>query len=121
MKSEYEEVERALLDEGEVADGVLLHALSAVEVLVDDAGRTTWRSLVERAGATLDEFVVSADGEVAALLWNRKGLSELELAHPGRGSIVEVRLEGGTARDLTILARAIQDRFPRYYKYFQTR
>ena len=26
-----------------------------------------------------------------------------------------------TARDLTILARAIQDRFPRYYKYFQTR
>ena len=73
-----------------------------VEVLVDDAGRTTWRSLVERAGATLDEFVISADGEVAALLWNRKGLSELELAHLGRGSIVEVRLEGGTARDLTI-------------------
>lgn len=26
-----------------------------------------------------------------------------------------------TARDLTILARAIQDRFPRYYKFFQTR
>ena len=26
-----------------------------------------------------------------------------------------------TARDLTILARAIQDRFPRYYPYFQTR
>jgi D-alanyl-D-alanine carboxypeptidase len=26
-----------------------------------------------------------------------------------------------TARDLTILARAVQDRFPRYYRYFQTR
>ncbi|MEN3930731.1 D-alanyl-D-alanine carboxypeptidase [Microvirga sp. W0021] len=26
-----------------------------------------------------------------------------------------------TARDLTVLARAIQDRFPRYYGYFQTR
>jgi D-alanyl-D-alanine carboxypeptidase len=26
-----------------------------------------------------------------------------------------------TARDLTILARAIQDRFPRHYKFFQTR
>ncbi|HEX2137958.1 MAG TPA: D-alanyl-D-alanine carboxypeptidase [Microvirga sp.] len=26
-----------------------------------------------------------------------------------------------TARDLTILARAIQERFPRYYRYFQTR
>ncbi len=26
-----------------------------------------------------------------------------------------------TARDLTILARAIQDRFPNYYRYFQTR
>jgi D-alanyl-D-alanine carboxypeptidase len=26
-----------------------------------------------------------------------------------------------TARDLTILARAIQDRFPRYYPFFQTR
>ena len=26
-----------------------------------------------------------------------------------------------TARDLTILARAIQDRFPKYFKYFQTR
>ncbi|KQO61924.1 D-alanyl-D-alanine carboxypeptidase [Methylobacterium sp. Leaf469] len=26
-----------------------------------------------------------------------------------------------TARDLTVLARAIQDRFPRYYRYFQTR
>jgi D-alanyl-D-alanine carboxypeptidase len=26
-----------------------------------------------------------------------------------------------TARDLAILGRAIQDRFPRYYKYFQTR
>ena len=26
-----------------------------------------------------------------------------------------------TARDLTILGRAIQDRFPRYYRYFQTR
>ena len=26
-----------------------------------------------------------------------------------------------TARDLTILARAIQERFPKYYRYFQTR
>jgi D-alanyl-D-alanine carboxypeptidase len=26
-----------------------------------------------------------------------------------------------TAKDLTVLARAIQDRFPRYYAYFQTR
>ena len=26
-----------------------------------------------------------------------------------------------TARDLAVLARAIQDRFPRYYRYFQTR
>ncbi|WP_426314969.1 serine hydrolase [Methylobacterium fujisawaense] len=26
-----------------------------------------------------------------------------------------------TARDLTVLAQAIQDRFPRYYRYFQTR
>ena len=26
-----------------------------------------------------------------------------------------------TARDLTVLARAVQDRFPRYYRYFQTR
>jgi D-alanyl-D-alanine carboxypeptidase len=26
-----------------------------------------------------------------------------------------------TARDLTILARAIQDRFPKYFRYFQTR
>jgi D-alanyl-D-alanine carboxypeptidase len=26
-----------------------------------------------------------------------------------------------TARDLTILARAIQDRFPKYYRFFQTR
>jgi D-alanyl-D-alanine carboxypeptidase len=26
-----------------------------------------------------------------------------------------------SARDLTILARAIQDRFPKYYRYFQTR
>ena len=26
-----------------------------------------------------------------------------------------------TARDLTVLARAIQDRFPKYYRYFQTR
>lgn len=26
-----------------------------------------------------------------------------------------------TARDLTILARAIQEKFPKYYKYFQTR
>jgi D-alanyl-D-alanine carboxypeptidase len=26
-----------------------------------------------------------------------------------------------TARDLTILARAVQERFPRYYRYFQTR
>ena len=26
-----------------------------------------------------------------------------------------------TARDLTLLARAIQDRFPHYYRYFQTR
>jgi D-alanyl-D-alanine carboxypeptidase len=26
-----------------------------------------------------------------------------------------------TARDLTVLARAVQEKFPRYYKYFQTR
>jgi D-alanyl-D-alanine carboxypeptidase len=26
-----------------------------------------------------------------------------------------------TARDLSVLARAVQDRFPRYYKYFETR
>ena len=51
-----------------------------VEVLVDDAGRTTWRSLVERAGVGITDF-----REVAAAVKRRaddRGLGESSLVEP---------------------------------------
>lgn len=55
-------------------------------VAVSEEG-TSYRVLADRHGYTLDEFAVSDDHSTVALLWNYKGLSELQILHLADGSL----------------------------------
>jgi predicted N-formylglutamate amidohydrolase/dipeptidyl aminopeptidase/acylaminoacyl peptidase len=67
-----------------------LYALFAVE-LVDGSPRSS-RLLAERAGAELEDVILTFDGQLAALLWNRAGRSECELLDLVSGASRELLL-----------------------------
>ncbi|GAB2659788.1 alpha/beta fold hydrolase [Gordonia jinhuaensis] len=61
--------------------------------------------LAERAGAGLDEFVVSNDQSTVAMLWNVDGYSELEIMSlPDQSTLPPIRLPGEVASQLSISA-----------------
>lgn len=55
--------------------------------LAVSAAGTSYRILAERDEASLDEFAVSDDHSTVALLWNHKGLSELQILHLADASV----------------------------------
>ncbi len=88
---------------------------------VEDAILALVTKSANDAAATIAENIAGSEEAFAELMTRRArqlGMSRTTfknasgLPHPGQVT---------TARDLTILARALQDRFPRYYKFFQTR
>lgn len=73
-------------------------------VAVSEEG-TSYRILAEHDEATLDEFAVSDDHSTVALLWNYKGLSELQILHLADGSLdPPIRLPGLVASEPSISA-----------------
>lgn len=85
----------------------------AIKALVTKSANDVAVVIAENLGGSEDEFAEMMTRKAGALGMSRtvyrnaSGLPDPE--------------QVTTARDLTVLARAIQDRFPRYYRYFQTR
>lgn len=74
-----------------------------LSVTVSD-GHAEHRVLAEQPGCGLDEFCVSADGGTAALLWNRRGRSELHVLDLHSGSVRDITLPGLVASQLSMSA-----------------
>jgi len=73
-------------------------------VAVSDEG-VSYRVLAERPDADLDEFAVSEDHSTVALLWNIKGLSELQILDLRDGSLAPpILLPGLVASELSLSA-----------------
>ncbi|HEY8567465.1 MAG TPA: serine hydrolase [Beijerinckiaceae bacterium] len=85
----------------------------AIKALVTKSANDVAVTVAENLGGSEEDFAEQMTRKARALGMNRtvyrnaSGLPDAE--------------QVTTARDLTILGRAIQDRFPRYYRYFQTR
>lgn len=69
-----------------------------------EGGRSTYRVLASRPGAGLDEFCVSDDATTAALLFNVRGRSELEVIDLRSGATRDITLPGLVASQLSISA-----------------
>jgi D-alanyl-D-alanine carboxypeptidase len=93
--------------------GETIAAEDAIKALVTKSANDIAVVIAEAIAGTEEEFAEQMTRKARALgmsksvFRNASGLPDDE--------------QVTTARDLTILARAIQDRFPRYYRYFQTR
>lgn len=75
-----------------------------LEVSISDEGVSYWE-LAARADCDLDEFTVSDDHSTVALLWNRKGVSELQILNFADGSLnPPIELPGLVASELSISA-----------------
>ena len=79
------------------------HARLLLVTAVD--GRVAHRVLAEQEGCDLDEFCVSADATTVALLWNRRGRSELHVLDLRSGAVRDITLPGLVASQLSISAR----------------
>src|SRR4051812_46154993 len=85
----------------------------AIKALVTKSANDVAATVAENLGGSEEDFAEAMTSKARALGMSRtvyrnaSGLPDPE--------------QVTTARDLTILARAIQERFPRYYPYFQTR
>ncbi len=85
----------------------------AIKALVTKSANDVAATVAENLAESEDEFAEMMTRKARALGMNRTVFRNASgLPDPEQVT---------TARDLTILARAIQDRFPNYYRYFQTR
>jgi D-alanyl-D-alanine carboxypeptidase len=93
--------------------GETIEVEDAIKALVTKSANDVAAVVAENLGGSVEAFAETMTRKARALGMNRtvyrnaSGLPDPE--------------QVTTARDLAILGRAIQDRFPRYYKYFQTR
>ncbi len=85
----------------------------AIKALVTKSANDVAATVAENLAESEDEFAEMMTRKARALGMNRTVFRNAS----GLPDTQQVT----TARDLTILARAIQDRFPAYYRYFQTR
>ncbi|MBY0296476.1 MAG: SPOR domain-containing protein [Methylobacterium sp.] len=69
----------------------------------------------------IGENIAGSEGAFAEMMTRKAHALGMSRTHYANASGLPDSDQITTARDLTILARAIQDRFPRYYRYFQTR
>jgi D-alanyl-D-alanine carboxypeptidase len=92
---------------------------SSIEV--EDAILALVTKSANDAAATIAENIAGSEAAFAELMTRRARQLGMSRTVFRNASGLPNPQQVTTARDLTILARAIQDRFPRYYKYFQTR
>ncbi|HEX2556535.1 MAG TPA: serine hydrolase [Microvirga sp.] len=93
--------------------GETISVEDAIKALVTKSANDVAATVAENLAESEDEFAEMMTRKARALgmsrtvFRNASGLPDPE--------------QVTTARDLTVLARAVQDRFPAYYRYFQTR
>jgi D-alanyl-D-alanine carboxypeptidase len=96
-----------------IRPGGTISVEDAIKAVVTKSANDIAVTIAENVGGSEDEFAERMTrkarqlGMTGTYYKNASGL-------PNPGQLT-------TARDLAILARAIQERFPRYYRYFQTR
>lgn len=96
-----------------LAPGATITVEDAILALVTKSANDVAAAIAEHLGGTEEDFAERMTKKARQL-----GMGDTVYKN---ASGLPNREQVTTARDLTILARAIQERFPRYYKYFQTR
>jgi D-alanyl-D-alanine carboxypeptidase len=96
-----------------LAAGDTIPVEDAIKALVTKSANDVAVTVAENLGGSVEQFADMMTRKAREL-----GMSRTVYRNPSGLPDPE---QVTTARDLTILARAIQERFPRYYRYFQTR
>lgn len=90
-------------------------------ISVEDAIKAIVTKSANDVACAIGENIAGSEERFAEMMTAKAHALGMSRTHYANASGLPDPEQLTTARDLTILARAIQDRFPRYYRYFQTR
>ncbi len=90
-------------------------------ISVEDAIKAIVTKSANDVASAIGENIAGSEERFAEMMTAKARSLGMSRTHYANASGLPDPDQLTTARDLTILARAIQDRFPRYYRYFQTR
>ena len=90
-------------------------------VTVEEAIKALVTKSANDVACAIGENIAGSEPRFAEMMTRKAKALGMSRTHYANASGLPDPDQITTAHDLTILARAIQDRFPRYYRYFQTR
>ncbi|GJD33773.1 D-alanyl-D-alanine carboxypeptidase [Methylobacterium aerolatum] len=90
-------------------------------ISVEDAIKAIVTKSANDVACAIGENIAGSEERFAQMMTAKARALGMSRTHYANASGLPDPDQLTTARDLTILARAIQDRFPHYYRYFQTR
>lgn len=90
-------------------------------ISVEDAILSLVTKSANDVACAIGENIAGSEPKFADMMTRKAQALGMSRTHYANASGLPDADQITTARDLTILARAIQDRFPRYFRYFQTR
>lgn len=90
-------------------------------ITVEEAIKAIVTKSANDVACAIGENIAGSEPRFAEMMTRKAKALGMSRTHYANASGLPDPDQITTAHDLTILARAIQDRFPRYYKYFQTR
>lgn len=90
-------------------------------VTVEEAIKALVTKSANDIACAIGENIAGSEAAFAEMMTRKAHALGMTRTHYANASGLPDADQITTARDLTILARAIQERFPRYYRYFQTR
>ncbi|TGD99771.1 D-alanyl-D-alanine carboxypeptidase [Methylobacterium nonmethylotrophicum] len=90
-------------------------------ITVEEAIKALVTKSANDVACAIGENIAGSEPAFAEMMTRKAHALGMSRTHYANASGLPDSDQITTARDLTILARAIQDRFPRYYRYFQTR
>ena len=90
-------------------------------VTVEEAIKALVTKSANDVACAIGENIAGSEPRFAEMMTRKAKALGMSRTHYANASGLPDPDQITTAQDLTILARAIQDRFPRYYRYFQTR
>ncbi|MCJ2062004.1 SPOR domain-containing protein [Methylobacterium sp. J-088] len=90
-------------------------------IAVEDAIKAIVTKSANDVACAIGENIAGSEERFAQMMTAKAHALGMSRTHYANASGLPDPDQLTTARDLTVLARAIQDRFPHYYRYFQTR
>lgn len=90
-------------------------------VTVEEAIKALVTKSANDVACAIGENIAGSEPRFAEMMTRKARALGMSRTHYANASGLPDADQITTAHDLTLLARAIQDRFPRYYRYFQTR